>query len=248
MPIIDSTRTVLPLEEAFSSDTLHLSEKAVRVLSEPTLSWSDYPANYILLMVFTFIAIITLRRMLNILPQLLNSLTRWKVCLNIDASLQEKSDRNMLGLLYTISIALMLDRYAILEIGAMDAIPPAYHGLAVTALIFLVLLFRQLIFLLLSTRVKKLELFRTAHSSFFNYWILTGLLTVFTASLATVFKIDPELTRQIIRWEIIALYALAVLCKSQILRSFCKPFRTFLYLCALELVPTGALIAGVILL
>ena len=71
MPIIDSTRTVLPLEEAFSSDTLHLSDQAVRVLSEPTLSWSDYPANYILLMVFTFIAIITLRRLLNILPQLL---------------------------------------------------------------------------------------------------------------------------------------------------------------------------------
>ena len=73
MPIIDSTRTVLPLEEAFTSDTLHLSEKAARVLSEPALSWSDYPANYILLTVFTFIAIISLRRMLNILPRLLNS-------------------------------------------------------------------------------------------------------------------------------------------------------------------------------
>lgn len=246
--MIDSVRVVLPVQEALRSGRLELPEEAARGFVSSPLAWGDHPANYILIVIFTLLALISLRRLLSIFPRLIDSLTRWKACVNIEASLQVKTDRNLLGILYTIPIALMMDKYELLQIDAMELIPEGLHGLVTTGAIFIWLLIRRFIYLVLSARVRKVEMFRTAYYSFFNFWILAGFLTVCTASLAAVLNVGSALAGRIIFYEIMLLYAIALLRKHQILRSFCNPFITFLYLCALEFIPTGALIAGVILL
>lgn len=245
--MVDSTRIVLPVSEAFKSGTLEMQEEAARGFERTALAWSDYPVNVVLIVFFTILALFTLKRFLNILPRLLDSLTRWKACLSIDASIQIKSDRNFLGLLYTIPIALMADKFNLLHIDALNIVPEGWRGLSMTVLVFIWLLLRRLMFLFCAARTRKFDLLRTAYQSFFNYWILIGFLIVCTATISLVIGLSSELTGKVILYEIAALYLIAVLRKSQILNSFCNPFVTFLYLCALEFLPTGALIAGVIL-
>lgn len=246
--MVDSTRVVLPAAEAFKSGVLKMQEEAARGFVGEELSWSDYPVNAILVTIFVLLALLSFRSLMNIFPKLLDSLSRWKACINIDASIQTKNDRNALGIVYTIPIALLADRYDLLPAEILDYIPKSWHGLVFTGIFFIWLLFRQLMFALCSTRTRRIETLRTAHMSFFNYWILAGFLMVITLTITSVIGVDDGIISKILRWEVAVLYAIAFLRKAQILRSFCNPFVTFLYLCGLEILPTGALVAGAILL
>ena len=97
-------------------------------------------------------------------------------------------------------------------------------------------------------RAPRPETFRTANTSFFNYWILAGLLLVLTAGIISFTGIPDDTGRSILLYELAVMYFVAIIRKSQILLSYCGPLTTFLYLCALDFIPTGALIAGCILL
>lgn len=244
----DSTRVVLPAAEAFSSGILRMREEAARGFTGDELAWGDYPVNAILVTAFVLLALLSFRSLMNIFPKLLDSLTRWKACVNIDASLQTKTDRNMLGAVYTIPIALLTDRYDLIRAGVFDLVPESWHGLFITAVFLVWLFIRKLCFILFTARSTKMETMRTAYFSFYNFWILAGFLMVITLALSYITGMEDSLITKLFMWEGAVLYAVAFVRKSQILRSCCGRFASFLYLCGLEILPTGAFVAGAILL
>ena len=244
----DSTSVILPAQQAFTSGTLEMPERLAEGYSAQALAWSDYPVNTALLVVATLLLLVSLRIFLGIAPKLLDSLSRWKACVNIDASVQLTRDRNLLGVIATLPLALVADRYGFLSVGILDIIPEAWSGLVTLGIIIIWLLVRHLCFYFCSLRTHRPETFRTAHKSFFNYWILASLLLTLTAGVISFTNIPDAAGRTILLYELAAMYLIALLRKSQILLSFCGPLTTFLYLCALEFIPTGALIAGCILL
>ena len=95
--MIDSTKVILPASQAFRTGTLAMTDTPGTGVPDAVLQWSDYPANTVSIVIFTLLAVFTLKNFLNIAPLLLDSLSRWKACVNIDASVQLKSDRNLLG-------------------------------------------------------------------------------------------------------------------------------------------------------
>ena len=244
----DSTSVIFPAAQAFVSGTLEMPENISTAYAENALAWSDFPVNTVLIIIATLMMLISLRIFLNIAHLLLDSLTRWKACVNIDASVQLKGDRNTLAFIITLPIALVADRYGLLRAGILDRIPDAWSSPVTLGIILLWLLVKYLAFYFCLLRAPRPETFRTAHTSFFNFWILAGLLMVLTAGIIGFTGIPDEAGRRILLYELAVMYLLAILCKRQILRSYCGPLTTFLYLCALEFIPTGALIAGCILL
>ena len=244
----DSTSVILPAAQAFSSGTLEMPERLDEGYAAQALAWSDYPVNTALLVIATLLLLISLRIFLGIAPKLLDSLSRWKACVNIDASVQLTRDRNLLGVIATLPIALVADRYSFFSADILDVIPDAWSGLVTLGIIIIWLLVRNLCFYFCSLRTQRPETFRTAHKSFFNYWILAALLLTLTAGVISFTSIPDAAGRTILLYELAVMYLIALLRKSQILLSFCGPLTTFLYLCALEFIPTGALIAGCILL
>lgn len=246
--MIDSTKVILPAAQAFTSGTLEMPVTAGARATGSLLQWGDYPANTVSIVIFTLLAVFTLKNLLNIAPLLLDSLSRWKACVNIDASVQLKSDRNILGYIHVLPMALIADRYALIRPEILDIVPPSLHSLATLGVVVVWLLLRRLIFGVCSLRVHRIETFRTAHKSFFNYWTLASILAIVTAGALSFFECGDDLVRKILLYGLGVMYFIAFLRKSQILRSFCNPLSTFLYLCALEIVPTGALIAGAMLL
>ena len=244
----DSTSVILPAARAFVSGTLEMPETISAAHVDTALAWSDFPVNTILVVIATLLMFLSLRVFLNIAPLLLDSLSRWKACVNIDASVQLKGDRNSLARIVTLPIALIADRYHFLSAGILDKVPEAWSSLVTLGIILVWLLVRYFIFYFCLLRAPRPETFRTAHTSFFNYWTLAGLLLVLTAGVIAFTGIQDEVGRTILLYELAVMYLIAILRKSQILLSYCGPLTTFLYLCALEFIPTGALIAGCILL
>ena len=244
----DSTNVILPAAQAFSSGTLEMPERLVEGYSVQALAWSDYPVNTALLVIATLLLLISLRVFLGIAPKLLDSLSRWKACVNIDASVQLTRDRNMLSVIATLPLALVADRYGFFSADVLNVIPDAWSSPVTLGIIIVWLLVRHLFFYLCLLRTQRPETFRTAHKSFFNYWILASLLLTLTAGVISFTNIPDAAGRTILLYELAVMYLIALLRKSQILLSFCGPLTTFLYLCALEFIPTGALIAGCILL
>ena len=92
------------------------------------------------------------------------------------------------------------------------------------------------------------EAYQTAHHASYTFFILMVLLLLFTAGVMFLFKSPDSLTRTVLYVEIATVYFVFLIRRSQILSLSCNHLRTFLYLCALELIPTAALIVSAVLL
>ena len=244
----DSTSVILPATRAFASGTLEMPDSISAGYAESVQAWSSFPVNMVLVIIATLLMFLTIRIFLNIAPLLFDSLSRWKACVNIDASVQLKGDRNTLATIITLPIALVADRFGFFNADILDNIPEAWSSPVTLGIILVWLLVRHMAFYFCMLRAPRPETFRTANTSFFNYWILAGLLLVLTAGVISFTDIPDASGRSILLYELAVVYFVAILRKSQILLSYCGPLTTFLYLCALEFIPTGALIAGCILL
>ena len=69
-----------------------------------------------------------------------------------------------------------------------------------------------------------------------------------TGMLLSMFGMDAVIIRKLYWIELALFYGVFLIRKCQILSTFCNPFTTFLYLCALELLPTGLLAASAVFL
>ena len=244
----DSTQVILPAAQAFLSGKLEMSEHLTQGVGTVDITWAEYPANSIGVIVFTVLALITLKTLLSLLPRLLDSLTRWKACMNIDSSIRLKSDRNLLGIIWLLPLVLVADRYGLFTLNLLDGIPAQWHVFGTMGVVVAWLLLRHTIYFLCSLRARRPETFKTAHKALFNHLILLAVLMILTAGVMSFTSVQNHTARAIIMYEAIALYLVSFYREAQILGTFCGHFRTFLYLCALEIIPTGALVAANILL
>lgn len=244
----DSTQVILPAAQAFLSGKLEMPVNIQPGAGSQTLAWTDYPADYILVMVFALLMLVTMKTLISLFPLLLDSASRWKGCITIDSSIRLKSDRNILGLIWLLPIVLFADRYSLFTAGILNKVNPQWHVFATAGVIAAWFFLRLLGYFLCAFRVKKPETFRTAHKCIFNYVILLAPILSLVAGIISFTGLSDQGGKTVVLYCCLAFYLLALLRETQILRTFCGQFRTFLYLCALEIIPTGALIAGNILL
>ena len=124
----DSTSVILPASRAFASGTLEMPESISANYAESVQTWSSFPVNMVLVIIATLLMFLTIRIFLNIAPLLFDSLSRWKACVNIDASVQLKGDRNTLATIVTLPIALVADRYGFFSADILDRIPEGWSS------------------------------------------------------------------------------------------------------------------------
>ena len=92
------------------------------------------------------------------------------------------------------------------------------------------------------------RVFTAANRSFYNYAILLFVLLVVLGALLSLGNGPERHVTLVLRLTALLFYLLIVLRRGQIFASACGPFTTFLYLCGLELIPTGVLVATAVLL
>ena len=201
----------------------------------------------ILALLSTLIIILLLKRLVNIFPSLVACMIRWKESVNLDASVKHSMDRNMLATAMIVPFCLVADRFDLYDPSFMRGMGPGAH-LIVTICIFLAYCLIRVI-MTRAVRPQKMnpKTYMTAGKVSFTFFIILTILLVATGGLLTFVNVDELVIRNAMLWISAIIYALFMLRKTQIFASCCSIFAAFLYLCALEIIPTGVLVASALI-
>lgn len=201
-----------------------------------------------LLALFAFLVVLLLlRRLLNIFPSLLACLIRGKESLNLEASVKLSRDRDALALAMIVPFCLVAFRYclyspAILEGFSGNALLGIYF-----AVFFVYVLLRKLASWLFRPRRMQQKVYAAAVKASSSFFIIGTLLLLATGGVLDLFNVPEADVRSAMLWVSALIYAVFLLRKIQIFSTSCSVFVAFLYLCALEMIPTGILVVSAII-
>lgn len=201
----------------------------------------------ILALISTLTAILLLRRMVNIFPSLMGCTIRWKESVNLEASVKHSLDRDMLAIAMILPFCLVADRFRLYAPDFMSGLAPSIR-LALTIGIFTgYILFRTLISKMVRPHKMQPKTYRTAERAAFTFFIILTIILLAMGGVMSFIKMNESVIRTAMLCVSALIYALFMLRKLQIFASGCSFFAAFLYLCALEFVPTGVLVASAII-
>lgn len=201
----------------------------------------------VLAVVFIFLSITLLRRFLEILPLLVDSLFRARSGHSLENSVRYTQDRSMISLLMLIPTLLVVFRYRLYNPSFLHIMDPDIRLAGVAGVLVAFALIRYLIYILLKPR-RRADNYILARRVSKTYYILLVLLVLITVGLLSLIKATDLTISFFIYVETAIVYLFLLFRKVQILSGSCNPLRTFSYLCALELIPTAILVVSALVL
>ena len=203
--------------------------------------WSDLPLNRWLVLAAVLIVMLNINRLIELLPYLVRAIIDWKANMRLEASVPRTRSRDIISISMIFPFCLLADRYGLVTIDALSFCPGHLSALATGGVFIAYLLLRHIVYIIWMPEKSDASTYRTARSCERNYFIMIVAAELFTAGALSITGIPDEAVRRVLLYGLAALYLLTLTRKSQILSSSYNPFSTFLYLCALELVPTAML-------
>lgn len=235
------------LEDIIKPGTLEMSAVPVPP-SGIGLAWGDLLVNRLLVVAAVFLFLITFRDIIRILPDLLGCIDRARANVSLEHSLNVARTRNMVAWETALAFCLLIDRFDLYSPDFWQAIPDQWSTPATIGILLAFLIIRHLLFILLKPVRISQEGANTIHHTPYNYFIISTAVLLATAGLMAVFHCPDHVIRSVLLWETAGLYFLTLVRTGQIISYYCSTFATFLYLCGLELLPAGLLIASVVAL
>jgi hypothetical protein len=233
------------MDEIFRSGTLEMSSTPLEVLEMP-LRWSDVLTNRILVVVSMLLIMQHLLDLFRLTPPLLYSYSRSRGAEALEQSLGMVRVRNMIALSLTLPFCLVLDRFQALRPAYMDLIPAGWSVAATVGLVLFYLILRALIYLICGIRRFGPKAVHVVRHNLYNYMMLALPILLLETAVLLLAHVPEAVSTSVIRWTLSALWAFATWRTGQILHAYCSGFSTFLYLCALELLPAAVLVAVVV--
>ena len=235
------TVQVRPAQEAFRSGTLVMPTGPDAAVAAGQLAWGDSITNSILICVTAIAAILTLAQLVELLPFLVGGLFRPKPIASLEDSVRHARDRNILALVSLPAFVLIVSRFGLYAPQWMAPFPPGGQTLLILAVSVGYALLRGILVALLRAPGAGYGL---AARSFYNFFIVATLTLVLSVGILTLLRTNPLVIKRICWIEIGLTYPVFLVRRTQILGNSCNQFTAFLYLCALELLPTGLLVAS----
>ena len=202
----------------------------------------------ILAIISTVAVIILMRRLLNIYPSLLACIIRWKESINLEASVKHSLDRNMFAVAMIIPFCLIVYRFGIYSPAFMEGINETFSLLIIIGIFGAYFALRRAMIRIMRPKKMNPKTYKAAICCAYTFFIILTLTLFFVSGIMALLKTDPIVTRTAIIWLSAIIYGIYIFRKTQIFTSSCSIFRGFLYLCGLEIFPTGVLIASALIL
>lgn len=234
---------IRPASEAFREGKLEMASNLAPGTSGAA-GWSLDIFTTVVMAIFLILTIITISDFIRMLPLLVDSYSRKSSCLAIEHSVQTSGQRNFTAFIILLPFCLVADKFDLFRPNFLSGVP---HGWMAVVLIGVFILY-ILVKLLMANIVRKpyhisFDSWRAIQRCFFNYFILMAVVVMATAGLMSLFGAETGGVQKVCRWEIAGIYFLSFLRSGNILSDYCSGLGTILYLCALEVLPTGALVA-----
>ena len=204
-----------------------------------------------LIKILTVISILTtmllLKRPVSIFPPLMACLARSKECFNLDASVKLSRDRNLLACAMILPFCLIVNRFNLHKAGTLLTLPDDIQLLIIIGVILFYILFRETVYRLFRPYRMPKKAYTTAGTTAHTFFVILTLALLAIGGITTVLGMDAEVVTTAMLWISIGIYILFLIRKFQIFISSCSVFAAFLYLCALEIIPTGTLVVSAII-
>ncbi|MBR2063982.1 MAG: DUF4271 domain-containing protein [Bacteroidales bacterium] len=202
----------------------------------------------ILAIISTLIMITLLKRLVNIFPSLIACMVRWKESVNLEASVKNSLDRDMLAAACIIPFCIVVEKFRLYDPSFVDGMSENIRLLIIIGVFLAYCSIRIMMSAIVKTHKATGKSAKTAERSSFTFFIILSLILILTGWGLSFLKVDTTVIRSAMLWISGIIYALSLLRKTQIFVSGCSFFTAFLYLCALEIFPTGALVASALIL
>ncbi|MCQ2180254.1 MAG: hypothetical protein MJY91_09175 [Bacteroidales bacterium] len=233
-------------DEIFRQGSLLMSDQPLQSTVN-ALPWSQCLTNRIVMAVAIVLLLIDLVDLLSIFPAITHNFKTSRGAISLEHSVSVARSRNISAALMTIPFCMMCDRYALYPAGFLQAMPYGISLAATAGVLVAFLLVRHIIHMLVARpRRHDQEKAHAVHRVMYTFFIVLVILMLLTVAFGVVKKAPDASIRRVLQWEMIAVYAFAFFREGQILAANCNGFSTILYLCALELMPMGLLIASAI--
>ena len=231
--------------ELFKSGQLLMPDTPTEVLETAGSGFSWVASLLVAVSVLLFL--LTLRSFLNVLPYLADSIFRARGSAALEGSVRVSRDRNVIAAVFLLPAFLLIYRYKLFDLDWFDTLGPDYRLLAVAGMFLGFLLLRFIMYRWLRPRrhFDDYQMAYRAGNTFFIFLMMLALVTVGILCLLDA----PDLTvKTFLLVETGVMYLVYLLRRAQILSVFCNPLTTFLYLCALELLPAALLVVPTVIL
>ena len=202
----------------------------------------------ILTLLSLLVIICLLRRTIEIFPSLLASLIRWKESINLFNSVKLSRDRNMIALSMIVPFCLVVTASGIYSPSYMSTMDEDTRFGITFGVFIIYIVLRTLLERICQPKRRNAQMYRCACISAYTFFILLTILLLSLWGILSVFNANPSSSKDAMLWLSGGIYLIFLLRKTQIFASSCSIFTAFLYLCALEILPTGALVASAVIL
>ena len=201
-----------------------------------------------ILALFAFLVVLLLlRRLVNIFPSLLACLTRGKESLNLEASVKLSRDRDALALAMIVPFCLIAVMYRLYSPGFIEGFSENTVIGIYFAVFFLYVFLRYVMTWLFRPHRMQQKVYKTAAKASSSFFVIGTLLLLALGGILDMFNVPEIEVRSAMLWVSALTYAVFLLRKTQIFATSCSVFVAFLYLCALEMIPTGILVVSAII-
>lgn len=240
------TLQVRPVEEAFRAGRLAMPVAPSGGFSVPEPLWADSPVNGILICVTAVAMVLLLSQLVELLPFLMGGIFRNKPAVDLEDSVRHARDRNALAIAAIPAFVLVVSRFGLYDPDWLADFSAGARTLLLLAVWTAFILLRMvLVSVAWHPRINR-ETYGLSARTFYNFFILATLLLVLTVGLLTLLGGNPLSIKMICWVEMGLSYLLFLVRRTQILRNSCNQFTAILYLCGLELLPAGLLVASAV--
>ena len=199
-----------------------------------------------LALISLLIVVALLRILVNTFPSLAACIVRAKESFNIDSSVKLQRDRNILALAFVLPFCLTAFRYGLYSPKFIEGLTPNAALMLTTGIFITYALLRTALRTIARPR-KSPATYGTAATAAYTFFIILTLALLLTGGVMSMFNAEPSSIKNAMIWVSGIIYLIFLLRKVQIFASSYNYFTVFLYLCALEIIPTGVLITSAII-
>lgn len=229
-------------EGIFRSGTLELTAPPVPADPSPALDWLALPGNRILLVAALLLLLTGLAEYLRIAPYIFRCVTRPREHAHIQHNMSLVYTRNYVAMCLLLPFCLISDRYLLYTPSFAGFVPTGWSVCVPAVAIGVYLLLRRLLFAVFKPRHFTSELEEAYHFAWYDLFILLVSAMLLTLAVLLPFSVSDLTVRTVLLVELAVAMALTIWHVMQILSLHCSVLGTFLYLCALELIPAGLLL------
>ncbi len=210
--------------------------------------WGDLPVNWMLISLSALCVVLFLQRIVGISGYLVGGLFRWKPILKLEENMGLMRDRNGVAAIMLIPACLVASRYGLYAPDFMRLVPEDFRTLVIVGVVLAAEIVRALLIEILRSGKISRDIYGVANRSVYNFFILGVIAAVLTCGAGSFLGANDMLIRGLVYAEICLSLLIAFIRKTQILSNTCNLFRAILYLCALEILPAGLIVASALYL